>query len=355
MNIKRLRHKIDEIDAEIVKFLNKRAGLTIEIAKLKSKNNLATYVPDREKEVLRKVAALSKGPLKADSVKAIYSEIMSGSLSLGRPIKIAYLGPQYTFTHLASLKKFGQSVGYEALNSITDVFTEVENGRCNYGVVPVENSIEGAVNHTFDMLIDSNLKIASEIYLEISHNLLSGENNLRKIKKIYSNPQVFGQCRLWLETNIPGAELVEVSSTTRAAEIASREKSSAAIASKAAALHYKLNVLEGGIEDSPHNVTRFLVIGKEISGKSTKDDKTSIMFSVKDKVGALFSALLPFKKYGINLTKIESRPSKKKAWEYYFFVDFEGYFEDKLVKRALSELEKHCTFVKILGSYPQAE
>lgn len=355
MNIKKLRQKIDSLDLAIVDLLNKRASLSVEIGKIKSSGKLAPYVPDREKEVFKKVTSVNKGPLKSDSIKAVYREIMSGSLSLGRPIKIAYFGPSYTFTHLASLKKFGESVEHKALKSITDVFMEVETQRCTYGVVPVENSIEGAVNHTLDMLFDSDLKICSEIYLEISHNVLSKEKSLKNIKKIYSIGQVFGQCRLWLEGNMPGIELIEVSSTARAAEIACKEKNSAAIASIMAAANYKLNILVKDIEDSPHNVTRFLVVGKEIAKRPTGDDKTSVMFAIKDKVGALFSSLLPFKKYGINLTKIESRPSKKKAWEYYFFADFNGFYEDEKVKKALEELEKHCTFVKILGSYPQAE
>ncbi len=355
MNIKRLRRKIDEFDSKIIKLLNERAEITIEIGKVKTKDNSSIYSPDREKEVLRKAVILNKGPLKAESIKAVYREIMSGSLSLERPIKIAYLGPEYTFTHLASLKKFGQSVKYEALKNITDIFMEVENDRCDYGVAPIENSIEGAINHTLDMLVDSGLVICSEVYLEISHNLLSKESSMKNIKKIYSNPYVFGQCRLWLESNLPGREIIEVSSTTRAAEIVSREKHSAAIASLEAAKHSGLNILAKGIEDNRNNVTRFLVISKEFAKKATGDDKTSIMFSVKDKVGALFSALLPFKKYNINLTKIESRPSKKKAWEYYFFVDFKGFYKDVKVKKALNELEKHCTIVKILGSYPLAE
>ncbi|MDD5747378.1 MAG: prephenate dehydratase, partial [Candidatus Omnitrophica bacterium] len=223
---------------------------------------------------------------------------------------------------------------------------------CDYGVVPVENSIEGAVNHTLDMLVDSDLKICSEILLDISHNLLA-KCPLEKIKRIYSNPMVFGQCRSWLEGHVPNRELIEVSSTTRASEIAASEEGAAAIASSVAAEMYKLNIVAASIEDSPHNMTRFLVIGRKEAGKTGRD-KTSIVFSVKDRVGALHDMLLSFKSAKINLTKIESRPSKRKAWDYYFFVDMQGHVSEPRLEKALAKLEKKCHFLKILGSYPQS-
>jgi chorismate mutase/prephenate dehydratase len=219
--------------------------------------------------------------------------------------------------------------------------------------VPIENSTEGAVNHTLDMFIESDLRICSEVLLEISHNLLS-LSGVGKIKTIYSKAEVFGQCRLWLEANLPKVELVEVSSTTKAAELASKDKRAAAIASSLAALHYGLKIIARSIEDSSHNLTRFLIIGCTEASPTSKD-KTSIMFSVKDKVGALHDMLVPFKKYGINLTKIESRPSKRKAWEYFFFVDMIGHYHQKNVAKALNELEKNCSYLKILGSYPAGD
>jgi len=309
-------------------------------------------VPDREKEVYQRVEKLNKGPLSNYALQAVYAEIMSGSLALEKTITIAYLGPPATFTHIAALKKFGSQVRYHPAKSISDIFTEVERGRCDYGVVPVENSIEGAVNHTLDVFIESDLKICSEINLEISHNLLA-KCKLNKIKKIYSNPQVFGQCRLWLESNLPNAELIEVSSTTRAAECVLNERNSAAIASRLAADCYGLKVLAASIEDSAHNMTRFLVVGN-IESAPTKDDKTSIMFSVKDKVGVLHDMLVPFKSAKINLTKIESRPSKRRPWEYYFFIDMKGHVQSEKVKKAIAQLNKHCTYLKVLGSYPAA-
>ena len=351
--LKNLRKKVDKLDSLILDLLNKRAKLTLEIGKLKVKKGASVFVPDREKEVYDKVTQANKGPLSKTAVKAIYREVMSGALALEKTPKIAYLGPQATFTHLASLKKFGSSVEYVACNNITDVFQEVEQQRCDYGVVPIENSIEGAVSHTLDMFVDTDLKICSEILLEVSHNLL-GNCGLKEIKKVYSKAEVFGQCRIWLETNLPRVELIEVSSTTKAAELAANQKHAAAIASSLAAQVYKLKVISRSIEDSAHNITRFLVIGKT-EARPTKKDKTSILFSAKDRVGVLHDMLVPFKKYKINLTKIESRPSKRKAWEYYFFIDFAGHYQDKNVKKALDELEKNCSFLKVLGSYPVLE
>jgi len=353
MSLKNLRRQIDSIDKEIIKLLNSRAKITLAIANLKHRTGKSIYSPDREREVLRKIAIINKGPLSARALEAIYREVMSYSLAIGRRLKIAYLGPEATFTHLAALKRFGSQVEYIACNSIDEVFLEVEKDNTDYGVVPIENSIEGAVSHTLDMFVDSDLKICSQIILDVSHNLLANCSK-SKIKRIYSNPQVFGQCRIWLQENLPRIDKIEVSSTTRAAQITAKEKYSACIASILAAKVYKLKVLSYDIEDSPHNITRFLVIGKTDVPR-TPHDKTSIMFSIKDKVGALHDMLLPFKKYGINLTKIESRPSKKKLWDYYFFVDLEGHRDNPRVKKALLELENRCKFLKVLGSYPVGE
>jgi chorismate mutase/prephenate dehydratase len=350
MNLKNLRRKIDNLDKKIIQLLNARAKVTLEIAGEKSKSGRSIYVPEREKEVLRKAAILSRGPLNAGALEAIYREIMSSSLALEKPLKIAYMGPEASFSNSAALKRFGSQVSYVACASITDVFLEVEREASDYGVVPVENSIEGAVTHTLDMLVDSDLKICSQIILDVAHNLLA-HCPKPKIKRVYSNSQVLAQCRLWLQENLPNAEQIEVSSTTRAAQICAKEKNSAAIGSLLAAKVYKLKVVERDIEDSPHNITRFFVIGKTGAGK-TGNDRTSILFSIKDKVGALHNMLLPFKKYKINLTKIESRPSKKRAWDYYFFVDLEGHLQDARIQKALRELENKCKFLKILGSYP---
>jgi chorismate mutase/prephenate dehydratase len=310
--LKNLRSKIDAIDRQITKLLNERAGITLDVAREKKQKGIPIYAPDREQDVLRKVKGMSRGPLPAGALDAIYREIMSASMSLEKDLSIAYLGPQATFSHLAAIKKFGSQVRYCPCNTIPDVFGEVERGAVDYGVVPIENSVEGAITYTMDMLVDSDLKICAQVMLDVSHNLLA-RGSSGTIKRVYSNPQVFGQCRQWLRQNVPQAELIDVLSTTRAAEKAASEPGSACIASLLAAQVYKLKVVARDIEDSPHNITRFLVIGETSPGPTGKD-KTSLLFSIKDHVGALHDMLVPFKKNRINLTKIESRPSKKKAW-----------------------------------------
>lgn len=353
MPLKDIRKKIDSLDKRIVSLLNARASLTKKIGSIKKKLNKSIYAPDREKEIINHIKKMNKGPLNYESLSAIYREIMSSSFSLEKALTIAYLGPQASFTHLAALRKFGSELSYNACESISEVFLDVERDNSDYGVVPIENSIEGAVSHTLDMFMDSDLKICAEIILDITHNLLA-KCKIEDVKKVYSNPQVFGQCRIWLQVNLPRIELIEVSSTTKAAQIASKEKKSACIASTLAAKVYGLNILAKEIEDNPHNITRFLVISKNDVG-ATQDDKTSIMFSIKDRIGALHDMLMPFKKYKINLTKIESRPSKKKAWDYYFFLDMAGHRSEANVKKALEELDLKCKFLKILGSYPRYE
>jgi chorismate mutase / prephenate dehydratase len=351
MKLKNLRDKIDNIDKRIITLLNERAGAAKDIGKMKTSTGKGVYVPDRESEIYRNILDKNKGPLSTAALKAVYREIMSASLALEKNLKIAYLGPETTFTNLAAVKKFGSQVEYLPCADITAVFREVETGGCDYGVVPVENSTEGAVTHTLDMFIDTDLKICSEILLEISLNLM-GRCGMKSVKKIYSNPHVFGQCRTWLNSNLRGVEYAEVSATSKAAEIASKEKNACAIAGILAAEKYKLKVLAKDIEDKADNVTRFLIIGSEIPSP-TKRDKTSVMFSGKDRIGILHDLLAPFKKHKVNLTKIESRPSRKKVWEYYFFVDMAGHCLDVNVKKALKELEEHCTYLKILGSYPR--
>ena len=350
--LQQLRSRIDEIDQRLVRTLNDRTKYVLEIGKLKHATGSEIYAPDREEAVFRRVVGQNPGPLTNDSLRAIYREIMSSALALEKPLIIAFLGPEATYSHMASVRKFGASVRYEPLPSIADVFADVAKGRADYGVVPIDNSTEGAVTHTYDMFVDSELKICAQILLPIRHNLIAAGPR-SEIKKLYSISQVFAQCRQWLQVNMPHAELVEVSSSTRAAEIARQEPHSGALASALAAEKYGLTLHDENIQDSSENVTRFLVIGRKYPGR-TGTDKTSIMFASQDRVGALHDSLEAFKKHKINLTKIESRPSKKKAWEYYFFVDFTGHCDDARVKKALAELAKHTMFVKILGSYPNA-
>ena len=352
-NLKDLREEIDGIDSRIIELINKRGLVSREIGGIKKQRKQPIYSPDRESQVYEGLSLKSRGPIRGESLKAVYREIMSACLSLEKKLTVAYLGPELTFTHQASLQKFGSSVKYLSCDSISDVFREVEKGNADYGVVPIENSIEGAINHTLDMFMNSPLAICSEIYFPIRHSLLSIKSGLKGIEKIYSKPEVFGQCRKWIEKNVPLARLIEASSTAKAAEIVSKHSDMACIASELAAERYGLNVLATSIEDSATNVTRFLVIGKEMSKVSGRD-KTSIMFSVKDRTGILHDMLGIFKKQGINLTKIESRPSKIRLWKYYFFVDMDGHSESPHVRKAIKDLGRKCHFVKMLGSYPKA-
>ncbi len=351
MKLDDLRKKIDHLDEKIIQLLNERTDVALKIGEVKKEKGSAIYAPDRESEVYSKIAKMAKdGPLPAEALKSVYREIMSAALTLERPITIAYLGPEATYTHLASISKFGSSVNYMPCQNIGDVFLEVEKRNADYGVVPIENSTEGAVNYTLDMFMESDLKICSEIIFDIEHHLMSAQK-LKDIKRVYSNPQVFGQCRLWIETNLPRVELIDTMSTTQAAQRAANEAGAAAIASKLAATIYNLSIIAERIQDISGNQTRFLVVGKTLPGK-TGHDKTSIMVSIKDKVGALYEMLEPIRKHKINMTKIESRPSKKKAWDYFFFIDFEGHVDDPKVKKMLDEVEKRVRFLKVLGSYP---
>ncbi len=351
MNLNHLRSKIDELDAKIIQLLNERTELALEVGKVKVEAGKEIYAPERESAIYQKIEKAAKGPLPKDSLKSIYREIMSAALSLEKPLTIAYLGPEATFTHLASLSKFGSSVKYFPASSITQVFSEVELKHADYGVIPIENSIEGAVSHTLDMFFESDLKICSEILFEVVHYLISNSEK-KRIKRVYSKAEVFGQCRQWLEAHLPGVELVETASTTAAAKRAQNEDGAAAIGSKLAATLYNMPILAEGIQDFAQNVTRFLVVSRQVPPPSGGKDKTSILVSIKDKVGALYEMLSPIRKYKVNMTKIESRPSKKRAWDYYFFIDLEGHSEKPHVKKMLHEMEGKVKFLKILGSYP---
>jgi chorismate mutase/prephenate dehydratase len=278
---------------------------------------------------------------------------MSSALSLEKSLTVAYLGPEATFTHQAAIRRFGASLLYAPQKTITDVFTEVSKHRADYGVVPVENSTEGVVTHTLDMFVDSDLKIVAQIVLPVQHCLLANCPRAQ-IKKLYAHPQALGQCRTWVQTNLPRAEIVETSSNARSAELAAKEKGVAAIAGILASERYDVPVLDYDIQDNVDNATRFLVLGRQ-SSPPTGDDRTSLMFSVMDRVGALYHALAAFRRCRINMTKIESRPSKRKAWEYFFFVDCQGHMEDRRVAKAISLLGEHCSYVKVLGSYPDSE
>lgn len=353
MNIPEHRKEIDKLDAHIVKLLNERTRHVLEIGDIKLKAGEEIYAPHRERAVLQRICKLNPGPITDESLRAIYREVMSSALSLEKSMTIAYLGPESTFTHQAAIRRFGSSLRYAAQKTIADVFSEVTKNRADYGVVPVENSTEGVVTHTLDMFVDSDLKIVAQIILPIQHCLVSNYKRAQ-IKKLYSHPQSLAQCRGWLQNHLPDAEIIETSSNARSAELAAKEKNSAAIAGSLAAERYGLRILETDIQDNSANATRFLVLGRKCSPPTGKD-RTSLMLSISHEVGALHQALAPFRRFKLNMTKIESRPSKRKAWEYYFFVDCEGHKDDRKVAKAIAELQRQCNFVKVLGSYPNSD
>ncbi len=351
--IAELRRRIDQIDSEVLRLLNRRAELVLEVGRLKAEQNLDYHVPQREEEIYARLNAENSGPFPAQAVRPVFREVISACLSLEHPLRVAYLGPRATFSHLAAMERFGLSAQLLAMRSIAEVFAEVEKGNADFGVVPVENSTEGVVSHTLDMFVDSPLLICGEVVVEAALHLLSKARTLGEVRKVYSHPHGLAESRKWLEGNAPHVPVVETSSTGAAAEIAASEPGAAAISSELAASLYDLSILQRRVEDHPNNLTRFLVIGKR-NTPPTADDKTSILFSIRDRVGALHRMLLPFAERRINLTKIESRPSKKKVWEYVFYVDFEGHAGEPRVQEALARLQEDCIFLKILGSYPRA-
>jgi chorismate mutase/prephenate dehydratase len=350
--LKPLRDRIDALDEQIVRLLNARAEVVVEIGRLKQQSNAPIYAPDREKAVLEKVRRLNHGPLQNRCLEAVYRELMSGSFALEKPLRIGFLGPEGTFSHSASVRKFGSSVEYVPLNDIPSVFTEVIRGHIDYGLVPVENSIGGGIVDTLDAFLHSSAKVCAEVLINIHHNLLAKEP-WEKITKIYSKPEVFAQCRNWLNAMAKERDVQPAASTSRAAELASQQPGVAAIGSTIAGELYGLRVLFENIEDNPDNITRFFVISRE-PARRTGDDKTAIMFTTAHKPGALAEVLDVFKENGINLTDIEKRPSKKVNWEYYFFIDAQGHMDDPAMKAAIEQARQHCLQLTVLGSYPRA-
>ena len=352
MNLDDIRHQIDSIDQELLVLLNRRSDFVHEVGIVKKRDGLQIYAPEREESLLQRLISSNHGRLPEKSVRAIFREIMSAALALEDDLKIAYLGPEGTWTHQAAIKKFGHSVNYSAQASFADVFEQVTRRKVNYGVVPIENSTEGAVSHTLDLFVDSPLRICSQILLRIENGLMAAIPR-NQIKTLYSHPQVFGQCRGWIQKNFPDAELVEVSSTTKAAQIARDQtvQGAAALGGPLAAEMYGLKLLEEFIQDRATNTTRFLVIGEKTC-PPTGHDRTSIMFAIHDRPGSLVKALQAFEQFHINMSKIESRPSKRKDWEYIFYVDLAGHCEDPKLADAIEELARHCSLVKLLGSYP---
>ena len=350
-----LRKKIDEIDSLLIKTISERARCAQHVAEVKEdQGDKAYYRPEREAQVLRRVMEKNEGPLDNEDLARLFRQIMSACLALEQPIKVAYLGPEGTFTQEAALKHFGDSAVSIPQSAIDEVFREVLSGSCDYGVVPVENSTEGVISHTLDSFMDSSLKICGEVELRIHQHFMVGENTDRKnISRVYSHAQSLAQCRQWLNSNFPAIERVAVSSNAEAAKRVQGEWNSAAIAGDMACELYSLEKLHEKIEDNPDNSTRFLIIGREEVPKSGKD-RTSVVVSVRNKPGALHDLLEPFQRHNVDMTRLESRPSRNSNWTYVFFIDFEGHIEDQSVSNVLDELNSQVVELKVLGSYPCA-
>jgi len=351
MDLRPVRDKIDAIDREIIAKLNERFRLAGEVAEVKQSAGLPIYHPEREESLLRKLSAINDGPLPEKGLRAIYREIISTMIALEKPTIIAYLGPEATYTEQAARKNFGASQTYEPMPTIPDVFAVVERGEADYGIVPIENSTGGIVSHSIDMLAETELTILNQVYLGVEHCLIS-KSPLDQITEVHSKDQALAQCREWLARHLPHARQTDADSTASAVKLAGEKDGVAAIASELAAEKYSVPIVERGIQDKADNVTRFLVLGREAIGDGTGHDRTSLLLSLNDEPGALEKALRPFSSRGLNMTKIESRPSRKKAWDYLFYVDIDGHVNDEKVAAAIEELKQCCPLVKWLGSYP---
>jgi len=350
-----LREKIDAIDAEILRLINQRASCAIDVASTKiAQGEQGTfYRPDRESLVLRRIQELNKGPLSDDTAIRFFREIMSACLALEKPLEVAFLGPEGTFTQQAAFKHFGHAVKTVPAATINEIFNAVETGLCQFGVVPVENSTEGVISHTLDRLLISPLKICGEVEIRVHQNLMGLAECLADITVVYSHQQSLAQCRQWLDKHLPLAQRIAVSSNAEAARMASTDKQVAAIAGVAAAEVYQLPIIEKNIEDVANNTTRFIIIGRQTSS-STGKDKTSLVVSTGNKPGALHRTLEPFASFGVDMVNIESRPSHQGLWDYVFFIDIQGHCDDPQVAKALASLQDKVNMLKILGSYPRA-
>jgi chorismate mutase/prephenate dehydratase len=350
-----VRADIDRIDGDLLRLLNERARCAQRVGEIKAEHGEAGHIyrPEREAQVLRRLQESNPGPLSGENITFFFREVMSACLSLEQPLGIAFLGPLGTFSESAATKHFGHAARLLPQTSIDDVFREVEAGRAHYAVVPVENSTEGAVGRTMDLLLGSSLRICGEVVLRIHQNLLSNELDLERISRVYSHAQSLAQCHEWLNRMLPKAQRISVGSNAQAAQHAAAEAGAAAIAGEAAAARYNLPRLAENIEDEPNNTTRFLVLGKHDAGISGRD-KTSLIMSAPNRTGALHELLLPFSHAGVSLSRLESRPARNALWEYVFYVDIEGHHDEPAVKAALDELAAHAAYLKILGSYPVA-
>ena len=358
-DLQELRDQIDQIDEQLLTLFNQRADCAVRVAEVKRavsdqpKDVVNFFRPDREAQVIKRIKSLNKGPLSDDEAGRLIREVMSACLALEQPLKIAYLGPEGTFTQSAALKHFGHSVSTVPMSSIPDVFSAVSSGHADFGLVPVENSTEGVISHTLDMFIDSNLKVCGEVEIRIHHHLVNQSQDISKIQTIYSHQQSFAQCRRWLNQNFPGTERIPVSSNAEAARIAKQDETAAAICGTPAVKVFDLKICYENIEDLADNTTRFVIIGNQ-DVNPCGNDKTSLLISTGNRPGALLGLLQPLADNGISMNKIESRPAPERKWEYVFFIDIDGHQQDEDVRKALDMLKDQASLFKVLGSYPKA-
>lgn len=352
--LQQLRGDIDAVDAQLLELLSRRADLALQVGQNKSRTATQFFSPERERQIYERLQKENAGPLPPEALRAIFREIISASRALEQPLQVAYLGPAGTFSHQAALRRFGTSSHLAPVDTIPDVFGEVERGRAHYGVVPVENSTEGVVPYTLDMFSQTTLKVCAEVFVKVEHHLATRAGSLKAVKRLYAHPQSFAQSRGWLRDHLGKIEVVDVTSNSKSAQMAAVDSEGAAICTRIAAEIYNVPVIAQHIEDSPHNRTRFLVIGQNEPRPSGRD-KTSIFFSVRHKAGALLRAMAAFDAHNINLTMIESRPTKQMPWEYVFFIDFQGHVQQPPVQHALDMLREQSLFVTVLGSYPEAD
>lgn len=351
--LSKYRQEIDALDARILNLLNERMRLVQEVGRIKAQLGLNTFDPGREEAVCKRLVEANPGPLSDASVRAIYREILAASRTLQQPLKVAFLGPEWTYSHLAAISVFGHTARYDPQATLLDVFDALCKGLVHMALVPIENSLEGGIGQTMDLLYERPVRVVGECYLEVAHCLCSATPDLPAVRKVYAHPHAVGQCRRWLSENLRAVEIFECASTARAAQSAAADPEAAAICNTKAAENHGLHVLAERIEDHPGNTTRFIVLGLK-ENAPTGDDKTSLLFAVADKPGALYKVLESFTQYGLNMTRIESRPNRVHPWQYLFFADIAGHEQDETVQAALNEASERTTFLKVLGSYPRA-
>ena len=352
--LKTLRQSIDQVDQDLLKLFNKRMELSLEVGRTKAAKGLSLFDPGREEAIYERLTKANSGPMTEESLRAIYREIFAASRLLQYVLQVAYLGPEWTYSHLAAISLYGHSARYLPLPTLEDVFDALLKGKAHVAVVPIESSFQGGVGRTMDLLHERNVSVVNECYLEVAHYLCAGSTSIENLKHLYAHPQTSEQCRRWILENLRQVELFECASTAQAAQLAKKDPVGAAICNLYAAHHYGLNILAERIEDQPGNTTRFFALNQRMS-PPTENDKTSLLFAVSDQPGALHSALEAFARSHVNMTRIESRPNRQFPWQYLFYADVDGHADDENVRKALDELRAQVTFIKVLGSYPKRD